>query len=71
MHVTAGARERVTVPAGDFTAWNLDVAIVDAEGLTEATRATVWISSDARRLPVKLAAELPLGSFVLALRDAQ
>jgi hypothetical protein len=71
MHVNTGPEERVRVPAGEFAAWNLQVAIVDAEGLPAATKAAVWISTDARRLPVKLEAQLPVGNFVLALRDAQ
>jgi hypothetical protein len=71
LHADTGPEERVRVPAGEFAAWNVQLAIVDAEGLSEATQARVWISTDARRLPVKLEAALPLGSFVLALRDAQ
>ena len=35
------------------------------------TNSSVWISTDARRLPVKLQSDLPVGSFVLALRDAK
>jgi hypothetical protein len=30
----------------------------------------VWISADARRLPLKLQAELPVGAFVLTLSGA-
>ena len=71
MRVDTGPEERVRVPAGEFPAWNLQVAIVDAEGLSPPTKATVWISTDARRLPVKLEAGLPMGTFVLALRNAQ
>ena len=31
----------------------------------------VWISDDARRLPVRIQAQLPVGSFVLTLKDAR
>jgi hypothetical protein len=31
----------------------------------------VWLSQDARRLPLKLQAELPVGSFLLTLREAR
>jgi len=31
----------------------------------------IWISNDARRYPLKMHAELPLGTFVLSLRDAR
>ena len=64
-------RERVTVPFGETAAWCLRGAISDAQGQTAWKNIAVWISSDARHLPVKLQAELPVGSFVLALRDAR
>ena len=31
----------------------------------------VWISTDERRLPVKLQADLPIGSFTMMLRDVR
>ena len=31
----------------------------------------IWISEDARRLPVKLTADLPVGNFELLLREAR
>src|SRR5262245_25155904 len=63
--------EHVRVPMGDFEAWNLRLTILDDKGQPAATNSGVWISTDARRLPVKLQSDLPVGSFVLALRDAQ
>jgi hypothetical protein len=69
--VEVRALEAVTVPAGPFTAWNMKVAITDAQGQPVWKNNEVWISSDARRLPVKLQAELPVGHFVLMLRDVQ
>jgi len=66
-----GAVERLRVPAGDMGAWNVKVTITDAKGQPAATNAAVWISNDARRLPLKMQAGLPVGDFVLALRDAR
>jgi|KBSSwiStaDraftv2_1062776.scaffolds.fasta_scaffold09224_6 hypothetical protein len=63
--------ERVRVPMGDVEAWNLRLTILDDKGQPAATNSGVWISTDPRRLPVKLQSDLPVGSFVLALRDAQ
>jgi hypothetical protein len=71
VQVEVRALEAVTVPAGPFTAWNMNVAITDAQGQPVWKNNEVWISSDARRLPVKLQAELPVGHFVLMLRDVQ
>jgi hypothetical protein len=65
----ATALERVRVPLGTMDAWRLNISITDAEGKPAARDAAVWISSDARRLPIKLQAELPVGHFVLLLRS--
>jgi hypothetical protein len=67
----ASTTERVRVPLGELSAWRLGVRIVDAQGQSVAENVGVWISNDARRLPVKMQADLPVGSFTLALRDAQ
>jgi hypothetical protein len=65
------APETVRVPLGEFSAWHLKVGIVDDKGQAAWKNVAIWISNDARRLPVKLQAELPIGHFVLALRDAR
>jgi hypothetical protein len=62
--------ERVRVPLGDIDAWSLKITILDAQRQPAARNSGIWISTDARRLPVKLQSDLPVGSFVLALRDA-
>ena len=66
-----GAPESVKVPLGSLTAWNLGITILDAAGEPAARNTRAWISTDARRLPIKLQADLPVGSFILALRTAQ
>ena len=63
--------EQVRVPLGDFNAWKLGVRIVDTQGRSVGENLGLWISNDARRLPVKMQADLPVGSFSLALRGAQ
>lgn len=63
--------ETVRVPVGEFSAWSLKAGITDAQGQPVWKNIAVWISNDARRLPVKLQAELPVGSFVLVLREAR
>lgn len=63
--------EQVRVPLGDFNAWKLGVRVVDTQGRQIGENMGLWISSDARRLPVKMQADLPVGSVVLALREAQ
>jgi hypothetical protein len=68
--VDVAAPVQVKVPLGEFAAWNLKAGITDAQGQPVWKNIVVWISNDARRLPVKLQAELPVGQFVLALREA-
>jgi len=71
VQVDVSAPETIRVPVGDFSAWNLKAAIHDAQGQPVWKNIAVWISNDARRLPVKLQAELPVGSFVLALKEVR
>ena len=66
-----GAPEPITVPLGSVTAWNLRVTILDATNAAVGNNVRAWISTDARRLPVRLQADLPVGNFALALRSAQ
>ena len=67
----ASPAEPVRVPLGEISAWKLGVRIQDAKGQPVGDRIGVWISNDARRLPVKLQADLPVGDFVLALLEAK
>jgi hypothetical protein len=63
--------EKVTVPFGTADAWNLRIRILNT-GLQEVAKsAGIWISTDARRLPLRIEAELPIGTFGLVLREAQ
>jgi hypothetical protein len=68
--VLVGNPARVRVPLGQFDAWVLNLTVVDRNRQPVGNNMAVWISTDARRLPVKLTAELPVGDFVLALKEA-
>ena len=63
--------EVVAVKLGAIEAWSLKVTILDAQQQPAGKNIALWISTDARHLPVKIQADLPVGSFVLSLRDAQ
>lgn len=67
----ASGPEAVTVPMGDFKAWNLQIAIRNAAGEPVGSNIAAWISADNRKLPVKLQAGLPVGRFTLTLRTAE
>jgi uncharacterized protein DUF3108 len=71
VEIDTSVPERVRVPMGDVEAWNLKLTIVDDKRQPAAKNTAVWISTDTRRLPVKLQSDLPVGSFVLALREAR
>ena len=63
------ALEQVRVPLGTMEAWRVNVSVVDAAGKPAVSDAAVWYSTDARRLPIKLQGKLPVGHFVLVLRE--
>jgi hypothetical protein len=69
--VTVGQPESVKTRATETMAWPLTGVIKDADGQSEWKNIGAWISVDARHLPVKLQAELPVGEFVLALREVR
>jgi len=65
-----GAVERVSVPMGAVDAWKIGVTITDEKQQRVGNNLAMWITNDARRLPVQLMAEMKVGSFRLSLRSA-
>jgi hypothetical protein len=66
-----GPSERVKTGIGELTAWRIKLTLFDDQNRAVGRNLALWISDDARRLPVKLQAELTVGSFNLILRDAR
>ncbi len=64
------ASEPVKAPIGTLQATRIRVSVVDNKKAPVGKNVTIWLSDEARRLPVKLQADLPVGSFVLLLRSA-
>lgn len=65
-------REPVRSGLGAVNAWKITPTIVDTKGKPASARQmTVWITDDARRLPVKLKAEVAVGSFDFTLREVR
>jgi hypothetical protein len=71
VQIDIGAQERVRTPMGEVTAWKVKPTIFDDKSRPVGRNIAFWLSDDARRLPVKLQADLPVGSFVLVLREAR
>jgi Protein of unknown function (DUF3108) len=70
MTIDVVGQERVKTPVGESSAWKVVPVVADEKGDAAGRNMAIWISNDARRYPLKMQAELPLGTFVLSLRDA-
>lgn len=66
-----GPPETVRTDAGTFQAWKVTINAIDQDGKPAARGMAVWFSNDARRLPVKIEAGLPVGSFTLTLSSVR
>lgn len=71
VQLDVGPIERVRAPIGETRAWKVSTLVFDDANQQVLRNMAFWISDDVRRLPVKFQAELAVGSFVLALRQAQ
>ncbi len=71
VRIDVGPAERVKTAIGDLSALKLRPSIVDAHGAPVGRNMWLWISDDARHLPVKAQAELAVGSVNLVLSAAR
>ncbi|MBA3297015.1 MAG: DUF3108 domain-containing protein [Acidobacteria bacterium] len=69
VQVSVGAVETVKTGIGDVRALKLTPTLPAAHA-GSARRITLWLSDDARRMPVRMQAQLAVGSFDLTLRSA-
>ena len=67
MRVRVGGIESVKSGLGTLQALRLSMTITDAEGKAEGSGFSLWLSDDARRLPLKISAGLSVGSVNLTL----
>jgi hypothetical protein len=71
VRLSVSGPEPVAGRMGSVQAWWLTPEFLDAGGRPGPTRKmALWISADERRLPVRLQAEIPVGTFDLVLRAA-
>lgn len=71
VQITVGASEDVKTPMGSIRATRIIPVITDEAGKPEGRGMSLWLSDDARRLPVKMEGQLTVGRFVITLRDAR
>ncbi len=69
--ITVGGREPVKTGLGTLQAIRVTPVVTDAQGRVVGRRMDLWITDDARKLPVQLRADLAVGSFNLILREAR
>jgi len=69
--VDVSAPERVKTPMGEMGAWKVRPTVFDDKNRPVGRNMAIWLSDDARRLPVKFQAELAVGTFNLVLREAR
>jgi hypothetical protein len=70
VQMNVSAPESVKTGIGAVNALRVTPIILDEAGKTDGRAMSLWISDDPRRLPVKLQAQLPVGSFVLTLKTS-
>ena len=63
--------DRVTTGIGEVKAWRIRPTLTDSAGRPQGRNLLLWISDDPGRLPVKIEAELAVGTFDLTLRAAR
>lgn len=72
VEVMVGGREPLQSGLGNVMTWRLTPTILDGNGRpVSEQRLALWVTDDARRLPVKLESDLGFGTFVLLLREAR
>lgn len=61
-------RERIKVPAGTFDTWVLELGLQTDSGVfKKGGDNRLWVTADARHLPVKISSKIGLGNFVADL----
>ena len=71
VQVTVGNREPVRAGGATTNAWKIVLTLFDAKGKPNGRPMAMWLSDDERKAPLKLQADLAVGSFVLTLREAR
>ena len=72
IRMTVRGREQVRTGLGTLPALKITPLIQDENGQPATTRnLTLWLSDDARRLPLRMEVDLPVGSFAVSLASAR
>jgi hypothetical protein len=63
------AREHVSLPLGEFEAWHLSGVAIRTDDQRQRREVHVWISDDAKRLPLVAVGTIDLGAVRATLRE--
>jgi hypothetical protein len=69
VQMAVGAVETVKTGLGDLRGWRITPTL-PANNAGGARRLTLWVSDDGRKLPLRMQAQLAVGSFDLTLKSA-
>ncbi len=69
VHVAVGEPEPVETGLGTLSAFHASLRVIEEGKGPVDRRMDLWVSDDSRRLPVKVQIDIPVGSFVLLLRQ--
>jgi hypothetical protein len=64
-------RERVSVPAGDFDCLVIEPMLRTPGLFRSEGSLTIWLTDDARRIPVQMKSKLPVGAVSVVLTDIE
>lgn len=71
VQLTVEGKENVKTGLGTQSAWRVRPVVLTAQGQPVGRGLALWISDDERRIPLRLRAEVAVGSFDLAISQAK
>ena len=70
LYVDVLRKERIRVPTGTYSCFVLEPKVRENAGIFQAKgRLWVWVTDDARRLPVRMSSKVAIGSIITNLID--
>jgi len=69
VRVKVDGREQIESAIGRLQAWRVVPTATDASGRRLGRGLSIWLSADRRRVPLRMEAGLPIGTFAFVLRE--
>jgi hypothetical protein len=69
VRVTVAGREAVESVLGRVDAWRIVPSATNAAGQSLGRDLSIWLTADRRRVPLRMEARLPIGTFGFVLRE--